>query len=193
MWYDITNWHLLSHAQLHVIQYSQWDRQVFSILLSPCQRHGESWVYPLALDFIDDVDLELIVIHCRKEEFAKSGKMHGQRINRQSIEILPNFLGKRILPFRAESWWLFHFIFQTNLLKLKCHFFLVVAVLCNLLVFEALLLYLKDGEKGNQCSVSFWDKVFFMGNISAFLKFNCQNFWQALYLVTRQILVTGHD
>lgn len=78
----LANWHLLSHTQLHGIQYSQWDRQVFSILLSPCQRHGESWVYRLALDFIYDVDLELIVIHCRKEEFAKSGKMHDQRINR---------------------------------------------------------------------------------------------------------------
>lgn len=56
--------------------------QVFSILLSPCQRHGESWGRWLALDFIDDVDLELIMIHCRKEEFAKSGKINGQRSSR---------------------------------------------------------------------------------------------------------------
>lgn len=47
-------------------------------------------------------------------------------------------------------------------------YFLVVAVLCNLLVFEALLLYLKDGEKGNQCGISFWDKIFFQGKYFSF-------------------------
>lgn len=53
------------------ISYLQCGGQVFNILLSAYQGDGESWFYLLLLNFVDEMDLELIMINCIEKEITR--------------------------------------------------------------------------------------------------------------------------